>query len=118
MTAVLPQEVADERLRAVPVAAVTHERVLELASDPPDVEHPVPALHALQVDRRDVHAVAEQEVRGGRVTVQPDLPVLPHLRPLPPAVAQPGELVDVPPPDAVGFPVPADDFVEVPAFGI
>src|SRR5262250_3115881 len=100
MTAVLPQEVADESLRAVLVAAVTHERMLELASDPPDVEHPVPALHALQVDRRDVHAVAEQEVRRGRVTVQPDLPVLPHLRPVTPAVAQRRELLDVVRPDA------------------
>src|SRR5215831_16465219 len=115
MTAVLPQEVADERLRAVLVAAVTHERMLELASDPPDVEHPVPTLHALQVDRRDVHAVAEQEVRWGRVTVQPDLPVLPHLRPLPPAVAQPVEFVDVPLPDAVALPKPAHDPVEVSA---
>src|SRR5262250_2712001 len=103
MTAVLPQEVADESLRAVLVAAVTHECMLQLASDPPDVEHPVPALHALQIDRRDVHAGAEQEVRRGRVTVQPDLPVLPHPRPLPPAVTQPGKLADVPLPDAVGL---------------
>src|SRR5580693_9634632 len=85
MTAVLPEEVPDERLRPAPVAAVTHERMLEFAGDPPDVEQPVTALHALQVDRRDVHALAEQKVRRGRVTMQPDLPVLPHLRPLPPA---------------------------------
>src|SRR6202050_962097 len=88
MTAVLPQEVPDERLRAAPVAGVPQERVLELASDPPDVEYPVAALHPLQVDRRDVHAVAEQEVRGGRVTVQTDLPVLPYQRAVPPAVPQ------------------------------
>ena len=88
MTAVLPEEVPDERLRAVPVAGGAHEGVLELAGDPPGIEHPVPALHAFQVDRRDVRMVAEQEVRRGRVAVQPDLLVLPHPRPVPPAVAQ------------------------------
>jgi hypothetical protein len=92
--------------------------MLELAGDPPDVGHPVPALHAFQIDRRDVHAVTEQEVRRSGVAMQPDLPVLPHLRSVPPAVAQPAELVDVGLSDAVGFLEPADDRAEVPAVGI
>ncbi len=118
MTAVFPEKMPDERLRAVPVAHCAHERMLEFSRDPPDIEHPVPALHAFQIDRRDVHAGTEQEVRRSRVAVQPDLLVLPHLRPVPPAVAQPGELVDVPLSDAVGFLERTDDRVEVPAVGI
>ena len=77
--------------------------MLELASDPPDVEKPVAALGALQVDRRDVQAVAEQEVRGGRVAMQPDLPVLPHLRAIPASGHAARELVGVSLPDAVGL---------------
>ena len=50
--------------------------------------------------------------------MQPDLLVLPHLRPLPPAVAQPAELVHVPLPDPVGLRQPADDRVEVAAVGV
>ena len=118
MAAVFPEEMPDERFRPAPVARIAHERVLELARDPPDVEHPVPALHAFQVDRRDVQAVAEQEVRRSRIAVQPDLLVLPHLRPVPPAVAQRGEFVDVALPDAVGLPEPARDRVEVSAVGV
>src|SRR6266571_5305182 len=118
MTAVFPEEMPDERLRAVPVADGTHERMLKLACDPPDIEHPVPALHAFQIDRRDVHAMTEQKVRRSRVTVQPDLLVPPHLRPVPPAVAQRRELVDVPLYDPAGSLEPADDRVEVPAVGI
>src|SRR3954466_12623040 len=44
VAAVLPQEVADERLRAPPVARRGQEGVLQLARDPPDIEHPVAAL--------------------------------------------------------------------------
>ena len=69
MTAVLPEEVPDERLRPVPVGRIAHEGVLKFARDPPDIEHPVPALHAFQVDRRDVHVVAEQEVRRSRIAM-------------------------------------------------
>src|SRR6185437_2901843 len=50
VTAVLPQEVPDEGVSAMAVARVAHERVLQFACDPPDVEHPVAALHPLQVD--------------------------------------------------------------------
>ena len=55
---------------------------------------------------------------GRRVAVQPDLLVLPHLRPVPPAVAQTRELLDVARPDAAGIAKPANDRVEVPAVGI
>src|SRR5689334_664636 len=113
MTAVLPQEMPDERLRVTPVAGVAHERVLELASHPPDVEQPVPALHAFQVNGGDVQSVSEQEVSGSGVAVQPDLAVLPHLRSFPPAIAQSAELVDVLLPDALGPAEPSDDRVEV-----
>src|ERR1017187_3086263 len=89
MTAVLPEKMANERLRTMPVADCTHERMLELARDPADIEHPVPALHAFQIDRRAVQARTEEKIRRSRVTVQPDLLVLPHLRSVPPAVAQP-----------------------------
>ena len=89
MTAVLPEEVPDERLRPVPVGRIAHEGVLKFARDPPDIEHPVPALHAFQIDRGDVHAMTEQEVRRSRIAVQPDLPVLPHPRPVTSAVPQP-----------------------------
>ena len=118
MAAVFPQEVPDERFRAVPVASVAHERVLELACDPSDIEHPVPALHAFQVNRRDVQVVAEQEVGRRRVAVQPDLLVLPHPRAVPPAVAQPGQLAGVVRSDPVRLREPARDRVEVPAVGI
>src|SRR5215469_14937204 len=46
------------------------------------------------------------------------MPVLTHLRPVPPTVAQLGKLAAVPLPDAVGLPKPADERVEVPALGI
>src|SRR5262245_47842442 len=118
MTAVLPEEVPDERLRAVPAAAITHKRMLKLPADPPDVEHPHPALHPLQVARCAGHAVAEQEVRWGRVAVQPALPVLAPLRAVPPPVAQPAKLSDAPLSDPVGLCEPAGDRVEVPALGI
>ena len=49
--------------------------------------------------------------------MQPDLLVLPHQRPLPPAVPQPGQLVGVVGPDAAGLPEPARDGVEVAAVG-
>jgi hypothetical protein len=39
---------ADERLGAEGVAGALHERVLQLARNPPDVEHPVAALHPFQ----------------------------------------------------------------------
>ena len=94
-----------------------HERVRELARNAPDVEHPVAALHPFQIDRGHVHAVAEQEVCRGRVAVQPDLLVLPHLRPVPPAVPQPGQLTDIIRPDPAGLPQPVRDRVEVPAVG-
>src|SRR6266545_7730945 len=118
MAAVLPEEMPDERLRAVPVTDGAHERMLELARDPADVEHPVPALHAFQVDRGDVQALAEQEVRRGGVAVQPDLAVLPHARSVPPEVPQPRKLVDIPLPDAVGIRELTEEPVEVPAVGI
>src|SRR5829696_8075280 len=38
MTTVFPEEMPDERLRPMPVAGGTHERVLELPGNPPDVE--------------------------------------------------------------------------------
>src|SRR5215475_5378038 len=114
VTAVLPEEMPDERLRPAPVTDGAHEGVLELAGDPPDIEHPVSALHAFQIDRGDVHATTEQEVRRGRVAVQPHLLVAPHLRPVPPAVAQEREFVDVPLADAAGLPDPADETIEVP----
>src|SRR5262245_38972437 len=108
----------DERLRPAPATDGAHEGVLELAGDSPDIEHPVSPLHAFQIARGDVHAMTEQEVRWGRVAVQPHLLVTPHLRPVAPAVAQVGEFVDVPLPDAVGLLELADDAIEVPAVGI
>ena len=50
--------------------------------------------------------------------MQPDLLVLPHPGLVPPAVAQPGQLVGVVRPDAVGLLEPARDRVEVPAVGV
>ena len=85
------------------VTGCGHEGVLQLPGDPPDVEHAVAPLHAFQVDRGDVHAVAEQEVRRGGVTVQPDLLVLPHPGPAPPQIAQPAQLFGVPLTDAPRF---------------
>jgi hypothetical protein len=117
MAAVLPQEVADERLPAPPVAPGGQEGMVQLARDPPDVEHPVAALAPLQVDRRDVQAVPEQEVRRRGVPVQPHLPVLPHPWALPPHSAQPGELVDVPHPDAPALPQHPQQVMEVRAVG-
>ena len=109
------------KIRHVASMASGHTREMldeALARDPADIEHPVPALHPLQVDCRDVQAAAKEEVCRRRVTVQPDLLVLPHPRSAPPLIAQPGELVDVPMSDAAGLPEPTDKRVEVPAVGI
>ena len=88
VTAVLPQEMRDERFRPIPASARAHERVLQFTGDPAHVKHPVSALHPLQVDSRHVQTIAEQEVGWRRIAMQPDLPVLPHLRPITPAVTQ------------------------------
>jgi hypothetical protein len=83
---VLPQEMADEPLPPTPAPRGLHEGVLELPSDPSDVEHAVAASGPFQVDRGHVLTGAEQEVGWGGVAVQPHLAVLPHPGPLGPAV--------------------------------
>src|SRR3954471_23058326 len=96
MAGIFPQEMPDERLGSISIPISAHERMLQLAGDPSHIEHPVPASHAFQVDCGHIHAGTEQEVCRSGVAVQPDLPVLPHLGPVAPPVAQPGKLVDVP----------------------
>ena len=78
------------------VSGRRHERMLKLSGHPSDVEHAVAAFHPLEIDRRDVEPVAEQEVRRGGVAVQQHLLVLPHVRSLAPQVAQPAEFVHIP----------------------
>ena len=54
------------------------EEMLKFAYHPAEVKDPVRQLHPLKIDNDHPRAVAEKDIRWRDITVNDDLPILPH----------------------------------------
>ena len=78
VTGIFPQEVPDERFCQPFVICVLDEEMLKFAYHPAEVEDPVRQLHPFKIDNDHPKAVAEKDVGWRDITVNDDLPILPH----------------------------------------
>ncbi len=86
---VFPEEVPDEWLRQPSVAGMLQKIMLQFADHPSQIQHPVSQLHPFHVDNDDPGAVSEEDISGGNIAMDENLPVFPHIWLLPPVIPVP-----------------------------